>query len=115
MEHHQKLDISGNSVMNKNLIPLVNSLKNDFERVHRFKENGENFGLLILGRGESLFFQQGDKALICDISAIHSELDKSSIKIWDDGTKISSSQKQEIVSKIAELYQKFYEDELKTC
>ncbi len=99
--------------MSNNLKLLIDSLKNDFEKVHRCEENGELFGLLILGRGENLFFQKGDKAFICDISAHDSELDKSSIKKWDDGTKISLDQKTELAVKIAELYKKFYKDELK--
>lgn len=99
--------------MNNNLKPLIDSLKNDFEKVHRFEENGELLGLLILGRGENLFFQKGDKAFICDISARDSELDKSSIKKWDDGTKISIDQKKDLAIKIADLYKKFYKDQLK--
>lgn len=79
--------------MSKNIKPLIGSLKIDFEKVHRFEKNGESFGLLILGRGENLFFQKNDKAFICDISARDAELDKSSIKKWDDGTKISLEQK----------------------
>ena len=105
--------LKGNNFIDNNLKPLIDSLKNDFEKVHRFEESGELFGLLTLGRGENLFFQKGDKAFICDISARDSELDKSSIKKWDDGTKISLNQKKELAVKISDLYKKFYKDQLK--
>ena len=99
--------------MNHNLKSLIDALKTDFEKVHRFEKNGELFGLLILGRGENLFFQKGNRAFICDISARDSGLDKSSIKKWDDGINISVSQKQSLAIEIAELYKMFYQDELR--
>jgi len=99
--------------MRKNLESLLETLKSDTEKVHRLQYNGESYGLLVLGRGESLFFQKGEQAFICDISARYSELDKSSIKKWDDSVKILKEERQEISQIIAKLYKQAYSDELR--
>jgi len=99
--------------MNKDELNLVQSLKIDKERVHRFEEGLDEYGILILGRGESLFFQKNEKALICHISAIHAELDASTIKKWDNKKSLSPAEKTKTVDEIAKFYKKAYKDDLK--
>lgn len=91
----------------------VKELKNTISGAHEFKDSdGTMYKMKILGRGEELFFQIGDDALICDISARFSVIDQMSIKRWDNGHKISDKERALILVKIVELYKKAYQDDL---
>ena len=90
----------------------IEELKISRTKVHRFKKDGVEFGILILGRGETLFFQIGNDALICEISARHALINPKTIKKWDNGTKINEEEKVFVLEKIIELYKKAYKDEL---
>ena len=40
--------------------------------VNRLIDNqGNSYGIKVLGRGENLFFQENEKALICEIDAVN--------------------------------------------
>jgi hypothetical protein len=64
-------------------------------------ENGEACFIRILHRGEQLFYQQGEKALICEISTTHGRCYVDSIRKWDDGSKISDDEKTVIYKRIS--------------
>jgi hypothetical protein len=98
--------------MNKDDIQLCEQLKNDRQRVHRLVINGNEYGLLIIDRGERLFFQKGDHVLLCDVSARFAKLMSSSVKNWSDGTPITGNAKKELLEEIAAAYQVAYIDEL---
>ena len=89
-------------------------IKSTITGAYEFKENGGiSYKMKILGRGEELFFQKGDNAIICDISARFSAIDSQSIKRWDNGKKISDEERAVLLAKIVELYKKAYKDDLK--
>lgn len=91
----------------------VKEIKSTLTGAHEIKENnGVIYKIKILGRGEELFFQQGDNALICDISARSAVIDPNSITRWDNGNKIADEERKLIVEKIISLYKKVYQDEL---
>jgi hypothetical protein len=90
-------------------IDYLTTLMIDSQTVHRFtEEDGSTYGILVLGRGENLFFQQGDKAFICSIDAVHAEIYSKSINKWNDGKKITPSQKKIIQEKLIHYYKRVY-------
>ncbi|PRD54740.1 hypothetical protein [Sphingobacterium gobiense] len=89
-------------------------IKSTITGAYEFKdEDGVIYKMKILGRGEELFFQKGDDAFICDISARFSVIDLKSISKWDNGKKISEEERASLLAKIVELYKKAYKDDLK--
>lgn len=65
-------------------------IKNTIAGAHEFTDkDATTYKLKILGRGEELFFQKGEDALICGISARFALIDPKSIKSWDNKHKIS--------------------------
>lgn len=99
--------------MNKEIRNLIYELKADTARVHRFDDSGTSFGMLIIGRGEELFFQKGDRALLCEISARYALINIKTIKRWDDGTVITDVEKRELIPEIIKIYKLAYRDDLK--
>ncbi|MGN7824823.1 hypothetical protein HGH92_23120 [Chitinophaga varians] len=99
--------------MNKDALAQIQQLKSDVNGVHRFVDGENKYGLLIIARGELLFFQENDKALICDVSARYALINPATIKKWDNGDKISDAEREEIVQKIILYYKKAYRDDLK--
>lgn len=91
----------------------VKEIKSTITGVYEIKDDGIIYKMKILGRGETLFFQQGDDALICDISARFAVIDPKSIKQWDNGNKISDEERMIIVDRIIEMYKQAYKDDLK--
>src|SRR5687767_4573517 len=99
--------------MDKETKALVQELKANTESVHRFTEGDNNYGILIIARGELLFFQENDAALICDVSARFALINPKTIKEWDNGRKITDEEKEKLLEKIMHFYKKAYTDELK--
>lgn len=81
--------------------------------VHRFVVNENRYGILIVSRGELLFFQENDRALFCEISARESLIDPGSVKRWDDKTPVSAEEKTRLLPLMQELYKRAYKDELR--
>ncbi len=75
-------------------------------------KDGHKYKLKILGRGEELFFQKDDNALICEISARHVAIEPKGIRRWDNGYKISDEERTLILETIIDLYKKAYKDDL---
>lgn len=91
----------------------VKEIKSTITRAHEFEDHdGVIYKLKILGRGEELFFQKGNAALICEISARYAAIDPKTIHKWDNGNKISDEERALILEKIIELYKKAYKDDL---
>ena len=89
------------------LIDLIIKSEYLFEYYRFFK----SYKILIIDRGERLFFQEDDKCLICNISARFSILEQESLSYWSDGTIISN--KQILIKKIKKYYSKAYSNKLK--
>lgn len=88
-------------------------IKNTITGAHEFTDkDATTYKLKILGRGEELFFQKDDDALICDISAIFDLIDPKSIKSWDNQHKIYDDERTTLLTKIIELYKIAYKDDL---
>ena len=88
---------------------FIKTLKSDNEIIERFSEkNGTRYGIGILDRGENLFFQLNEKAIICEIDAVHGVIYKRSIKRWDTGGIIKKNEIGLVLDKILEYYKKAY-------
>ena len=79
------------------------------ETVNRVKtEDGNIYGIRVLGRGENLFFQENDQALICQVDAVNSIIYTRSIKSWEGQKKMSQREKERVTALIEKYYQKVY-------
>ena len=88
-------------------------IKNTITGAHEYTgKDAITYKLKILGRGEELFFQKGEDALICHISARFALIHPKSIKSWDNKHKISDEERTALLAKIIELYKKAYKDDL---
>lgn len=91
----------------------IKALKSTISGAHEFEANGAViYRIKILGKGEELFFQKDENALICDISASLAMIHPKTITKWDNGNKISDEERTVILEKIIELYKQAYKDDL---
>ena len=90
---------------------VLDELKKDQLKVHRYQDASGSYGIRVLGRGENLFFQKNDKAFICEIDSREGLIFPKSVTKWDDGKKISAKEKEQIVTLLLFLYRKFYNKE----
>jgi len=76
--------------------------------VSRFEANGVTYGLRVLRRGESLFFQEQDRGLICVFDAVNSVLYTGSIKSWGGSKKMSPKERGRAIDLICAAYRKIF-------
>ena len=90
----------------------VKEVKESSKSFHKFEKEGIIFKILILDKGEELFFQKGEKALICEISARYSLINPKTIKVWDNGCVITPSERETLLLDIQHFYKIAYKDDL---
>jgi hypothetical protein len=92
----------------------IQELKTQHDKAYKVEcEGGEECYARILNRGEQLFYQQGDRAIICEISVTEGLLDMKSIKRWDDGSKITDAERESIKKCLGDFFQNTYGIELR--
>jgi hypothetical protein len=92
----------------------IQELKTRHDKAYKVEcESGADCYARILHRGEQLFFQQGGKAIICEISVTEGLLDMKSIKRWDDGSKITDAERESIKQCLSAFFQNTYGIELR--
>jgi hypothetical protein len=75
----------------------IQELKADHSQAYRLPSaDGVARVARILHRGEQLFYQQGDRAVILEISLPGAFVDLKSARKWDDGSKIDEQSKESI-------------------
>jgi hypothetical protein len=90
----------------------IQELKNSTDVGLSFERNVEyNYKVRIINRGEHLFYQQEDRAFICEINPHESIIFKYSIKKWDNGVKITDDEKEVIFDRLI-LYFKNFQDNI---
>ena len=77
------------------------------DTVVRFKEGDNCYGIRIIGRGDNLFFQENENALICDIDAVGAIIFARSIKCWDGQKKMQPSEKERVLNLIERCYKNY--------
>lgn len=81
--------------------------------VERIKDsNGNMYGIRVIGRGEDLFFQENEKALLCVIDAIDSIIYVKSIKNWEGEKKMNEAEKNRVLALIKYYYKIVYKSDL---
>jgi hypothetical protein len=70
-----------------------------------FITRGEDCYARILHRGEQLFYQYGDRTIICEISVTEGLLDLKSIKRWDHGSKRTDAERESIKKCLGNFFQ----------
>lgn len=98
--------------MNKEELNYIKELKNDDSASEFVDETYGVIRLKTIYRGEGLYFQLNDRALICAISARDAMLSKKSIKRWDNGKPIAEQERDMILEIIKHYYPKAYLSEL---
>ncbi|HDS1154188.1 TPA: hypothetical protein QDZ66_005044 [Pluralibacter gergoviae] len=98
--------------MNKDELECIKELRQD-SSVYSYQD--KVLGVVrikVIYRGERLYFQIKDRAIICIISARDAMLSKKSLKKWDSGEKIDSDEVELLCNTIQKYYAKSYSDEL---
>jgi len=85
---------------------LIEDLKNDTS-IDRTTIGSRSYAIRVLGRGEMLFFQEDENALICEIDASNSVIFSKSIKGWSNKPKMSNVERDRVMAIIIELYKKY--------
>lgn len=98
--------------MNKEELNYIKELKDDDSASEFVDETYGMIRLKTIYRGEGLYFQLNDRALICTISARDAMLSKKSIKRWDNGKLIEEQERDMILGIIRSYYPKAYLNEL---
>lgn len=73
----------------------------------------EDYKVRIINRGEQLFYQQENRALICEIQPTESIVYTDSIKRWDDGKPVTDEEKRRIITRLDSYFKKYQEAEAK--
>lgn len=82
--------------------------------VNRFvDEQGNRYGIRVLGRGENLFFQENDNALICQIDAVHGVICIRTIKNWEGQGEMTADEKNRVADLIETYYRQVYNPNVK--
>ncbi|MEZ0609347.1 hypothetical protein ACAW74_12560 [Fibrella sp. WM1] len=98
----------GEKKLNSDEFAFMQALKADFSTGPMVEVNIEaGYKIKIIGRGEQLFYQQEDKALICEIQVRNDLIYRDSIKRWDDGSWIDENQKEIILHRIINYFRMF--------
>ena len=98
--------------MNKNISSYIEELKVNNSVYEYHDEEFGNIRLMIIYKGEGLYFQINNEALICEISAHSAVLSKNSIKKWDNGRTINEAECEKIINIISKYYKLSYMDDL---
>ena len=86
----------------------INDLKSENATGPRVEINKEQgYKIRIINRGECLFYQEGDRAVICDLDIKGYTIPVKSIKKWDDGKKITEEERDRIKERIRLYFLKF--------
>lgn len=76
------------------------------------KDGDTTYAIRVVGRGETLFFRENEKCLLCEIDAAHGVIYKKSIKIWDStNEKMSKAEQERVASLILTYYKQVYNPE----
>jgi hypothetical protein len=76
-------------------------------------EAGNRYGIRVLGRGENLFFQENDKALICQIDAVNGVIFTKSIKNWEGQRRMDANEKSRVITLLEKYYKQVYNPDVK--
>lgn len=91
----------------------IQQLKSNKDEAFPITSDGKISYLKILNRGEQLFYQEDNRALICEISVIHDVVIDESIKKWDSGEKVTDKEKNQIRKNIERFFAESYQTNIR--
>jgi hypothetical protein len=68
--------------------------------------DGLSCRMKVLYRGEAVFFQCGPRAILIDVIAGKGVIGRRSIRKWDDGSSVTPVQRDAIVDRLADSFQR---------
>ncbi len=86
---------------------LILELKSDPTKGSRVPigDTGEFARIVRHGRGDLIFYQEGDRALLFDRDAMYSPaVAKRSLKRWDNNDKVTDEERQAILERVIALF-----------
>ena len=84
----------------------------DDTKVHYVNIDGLLYKILILGRGEMMYFSKEGKSTLIEISARFSKLYLNSFKSWGNGKAILESERSDLAAIIKKVYLLAYKEDL---
>jgi len=90
--------------MNKDQLEHISELKSDLT-IREKKDRHGKYKVKILYRGEGLYYEDDNKALICEIGLLPKiVLFTKTIKKWDNGCKVTNEEKLKIYSRLKQYF-----------
>jgi len=86
----------------------IQELKKDNDKTFTMNYDNKTLHMKILNRGEQFFYQDGDRAFICEISVFADIIYTESIKRWDNGEKINNNEMEEVKRNIERFFMDIY-------
>lgn len=84
---------------------MIDDLMRDTS-IERMKIGEHSYAIRVLGRGDMLFFQEDEKALICEVDAANAVIFAKSIKNWNNTKKMPADERKRVVELVFELYRR---------
>ncbi len=66
-------------------------------------EGSDEYRIRVLGRGESVFYQQNERALFVEVLAGSGTIFAASIRCWDNGKKISDRDRAKVIERLSDF------------
>jgi hypothetical protein len=83
----------------------IRELKNDESTGAMIEHNlTDAYKIRVIEKGEHLFYQQGDKALICEIQIRNGSIFSSTIRTWDNDSVVNIEEKLIIIERIKQYF-----------
>lgn len=86
---------------------FIKNILEDNSIEQRTDSSGNTYRIKVLGRGESLFFQENNKCLFCEIDASNGVVFSKSIKRWEP------KEKRRVIALVEKYYRKIYHPDVK--
>ncbi|OEK09131.1 hypothetical protein A8C32_10375 [Flavivirga aquatica] len=91
---------------------IINTYRDNSDLIYEFRNENDYIGMLLIERGERLFFQFNNKALLCNTSPRNCKILIDSINLWDNGEIINEEERISVFLIIKEYYKLSYKDDL---
>ncbi|HVI48245.1 MAG TPA: hypothetical protein VM802_25480 [Chitinophaga sp.] len=94
--------------MNKKEKEYIKELKEDKATGAMIEDNKTGgYKIRVIERGERLFYQQGNRGLLCEIQIRNGAIFSESIKEWDNNEKVTQEEKNLILDRLKSYFINF--------